>query len=53
MSTLLHWESENLNVTLRSITKQDFYEVIRKRKPSVYKTSIALYDKWFKKLKAL
>jgi len=46
-------ESENLNVSLRSITKQDFYEVISKRKPSVYKTSIALYDKWFKKLKAL
>lgn len=46
-------ELDNLNVTLRSITKKDFYEVISKRKPSVYKRSIALYDKWFKKLKAL
>ena len=46
-------EAENLNVTLRAITQKDFYEVIRKRKPSVYKKSLVLYDKWFKKLKAL
>lgn len=46
-------DAENLNVKLRSITKKDFYEVISKRKPSVYKKSLALYDKWFKKLKAL
>jgi SpoVK/Ycf46/Vps4 family AAA+-type ATPase len=46
-------DAENLNVKLRSITKKDFYEVISKRKPSVYKKSLVLYDKWFKKLKAL
>ena len=46
-------DAENLDVKLRSITKKDFYEVISKRKPSVYKKSLILYDKWFKKLKAL
>ncbi len=46
-------DAENLNIKLRSITEQDFYDVIRKRKPSVYKKSLVRYEKWFKKLKAL
>jgi SpoVK/Ycf46/Vps4 family AAA+-type ATPase len=46
-------DEENLNIKLRSITKDDFYDVISRRKPSVYKKSIVLYEKWFNKLKAL
>ncbi len=46
-------ENENLNIKLRSITKDDFYSVIKNRKPSVYKKSLVLYEKWDKKLKAL
>jgi SpoVK/Ycf46/Vps4 family AAA+-type ATPase len=46
-------DNENLNIKLRSITKDDFYSVIKNRKPSVYKKSLVLYEKWDKKLKAL
>ncbi len=46
-------DEDNLNVKLRSITKDDFYDVISRRKPSVYKKSLVLYEKWFNKLKAL
>ncbi len=46
-------DNENLNIKLRSITKEDFYSVIKNRKPSVYKKSLVLYEKWNKKLKAL
>ena len=46
-------DEENLNIKLRSITKDDFCDVISRRKPSVYKKSLILYEKWFKKLKAL
>ena len=46
-------DNENLNIKLRSITKDDFYSVINNRKPSVYKKSLVLYEKWDKKLKAL
>ncbi len=46
-------DNENLNIKLRSITKDDFYSVIKNRKPSVYKKSLILYEKWNKKLKAL
>ena len=49
----LSGDEENLNVKLRSITKDDFYDVISRRKPSVYKKSLVLYEKWFNKLKAL
>ena len=46
-------EGENLNIKLRSITKDDFYNIIKNRKPSVYKESLVLYEKWYNKLKAL
>jgi SpoVK/Ycf46/Vps4 family AAA+-type ATPase len=37
----------------RSITMEDFNEILRKRKPSVSTQMLGLYDKWFETYKAL
>jgi len=37
----------------REINMQDFLEVLHKRKPSVSKTSLEIYEKWGSKFKAL
>jgi SpoVK/Ycf46/Vps4 family AAA+-type ATPase len=46
-------DPENREVDLRSITVKDFYEEIRRRRPSVSKESLILYDRWFERFKAL
>ncbi|HIE18830.1 TPA: AAA family ATPase [Candidatus Bathyarchaeota archaeon] len=37
----------------RKIAMQDFLEVLESRKPSVSKTSLEMYERWFSKFKAL
>jgi len=43
----------DFKATLRSIQKSDFHAVLNERKPSISMNTLALYEKWYERFKAL
>lgn len=48
-----HGNPEDKNTIPRYIKKEDFVEILKKRKPSVSNIAIRNYEKWFEEFKAL
>ncbi len=49
----LHGNPDDPQAKLRPITMKDFNEVLTERKPSVSRETLASYENWFEKFKAL